>query len=232
MMFTKRTTEHPVTGTPEKDQIIDLDLDYFNYANRFGGSPDGGPMAEIDKWLKTFNRSIPYHFFIEHQHVLEIMAAKDAPARFGGPVHWFNIDHHFDWCGPSKVPMSQVTCGNYCGAVPDKVWKAFTHVTPRGDNGKPNRIIDAYQDLVKKAEKAKKPFNFTTDWTWQRDKVILIMVTISPDYLQLGRFTNAAVQMIADYFGVRDLPVMTEPIETRLSAWTIRTRDVVPRRAD
>lgn len=155
-----------------RNQILDVDLDAFNYC--------ANPTQSIWDLVDSLPRNIPASLVIEHQQVLPAIRKliKNRFSGFGRPIDYFHVDEHHDLYGdcPKRKP-GKVNCGNYVYFLPVKKISSFTWVYPA------RHACDEDWCYSRKWLKDQGiTVQKTIKHSWNPDKVALAVFAISPDY--------------------------------------------------
>jgi len=196
-----------------RDQILDLDLDYFNPWLDI----KSGPLPVVDRLLHTLDPRTPCQFFIEHQDVLKALKPLGSKDFIDIPGTWFHVDHHHDFYNDRPKEEDDVGCWNFGFAIPVSLYDRFVWVTKYGSHAEEE---NAWEFM----EEKNKTFEVRERWTWESDRVGVVYVTVSPDYSELAHYLNAIIHLIADYFGIDRVPLPVRKYGTQPSSWKFRKR--------
>jgi len=223
-----------------KTQVIDLDLDYFNYFQRKPIGPKvwgrsnrhpNGVIPAVKLFLATLPRDVPCHFVVEHHHVLDCLPKGKTRRPIDRIGTWFHVDEHHDfYADPSEVKSGiDPDCGNYCWAVPTTMYKRFIWVTPPWSKMKNvhhgNRV--QIRSWMKRHQRT---FEVQSKWTWQKSRVGLVLVCLSPDFIYFrAEEVDEVIRMIGDHFNLKKVPVPRDRegryySRSSVSSWSLARR--------
>jgi len=210
-----------------RNEWVDIDLDYFNDTST--------PMADFEKILLSLPRkceppSAPVFFCVEHHHVLPIVKRAIRSKWISTPMSIFRVDAHHDYYYTNRVPRNDkdVDCGNFGFRVPLYSYNRFVWV-----NGE--RCADEYwasaRNWIRRRGK-KAEMVSANRICWNKNKVGLITITVSPDFQDLSYNLSPMLELAAEYFGISKRPFVKKSrgqLETAGDAYESKDWEIRPR---
>lgn len=177
----------------KRDQILDVDLDYFNWTDR--------PVSCVKRMLKKLDRKLPAILVVEHQQVLPEIRRMIQEDRLLTPVEYFHVDEHHDFYGnPCRKFDDDPHCGDYMFYLPFNRIKFITWIrTVRsGDE-------DWYEAKEWSVENRIR-LRVANRHVWTPNRVGIVTFAVSPDYLEdlMLEKIDEITGLITDHFRLKE----------------------------